>query len=106
MTKHDDSFYLEGIHEHIDAIKNYLPKSKEAFLADEMLQDAVLLRLLAIGEEVTHISDTFLDKYPELPWHKIIGLRNRIVHGYFEVDQDIIWQALNDGSLEELRKVL
>lgn len=49
MTKHDDTFYLEGIKEHVAAIKGYLPSSKEAFLADIKTQDAVLMRLLALG---------------------------------------------------------
>jgi len=106
MTKHDDSFYLEGIQEHITAIKSYLPKSKVDFLADEMLQDAILMRLLAIGEEATRLSDTFVDENHDVQWHKIIGLRNRIVHGYFEVDKDIIWQALTDGSFEELSDIV
>jgi uncharacterized protein with HEPN domain len=102
----EDAFYLEGIQEHIAAIKSYLPKSKEAFLADEMVQDAVLMRLLAIGEEISHLSDILLEKHPELQWHKISGLRNRIAHGYFEVDKDVIWQLLTDGSLDELSTVV
>lgn len=106
MTKHDDSFYLEGIAEHISAIHNYLPDTKDAFMGDIMLQDAILMRLLAVGEEGTNLSDDFLGKYPTLEWHKIIGLRNRIAHGYFEVDKDTIWQILTDGSLEKLQEVI
>ena len=104
MTKHDDSFYFEGIKEHVVAIKKYLPDSKEAFLKNDLVQDAVLMRLLAIGEELTHVSDKFFDEHPEFQWHKIIGLRNRIAHGYFELDKDVIWEALTDGSLDELEK--
>ena len=106
MTKHDDSFYLEGIKEHIDAIKGYLPRSKEAFMADKKTQDAVLMRLLAIGEEISHLSEKFSEKHTELHWYKIVGLRNRIAHGYFEVDEDLIWDTLTDGSLDELNKLL
>lgn len=102
MTKHDDSFYIEGIREHLAAIKSYLPKSKEAFMADEKTQDAVLMRLLALGEEISHLSDAFSEQHPDLHWYKIVGLRNRIAHGYFEVDKDLIWDTLTDGSLNEL----
>jgi uncharacterized protein with HEPN domain len=102
MTKHDDSFYLEGIKEHVIAIKLYLPDSKEVFLADEKTQDAVLMRLLALGEEIGHLSSSFSEHHPEVHWYKIVGLRNRIAHGYFEVDQDVIWNVLTDGSLDEL----
>jgi len=102
MTKHDDLFYLEGIQEHLDAIKSYLPGSREAFLADTKTQDAVLMRLLAIGEELTNLSDSFFESESQYSWHKIVGLRNRIAYGYFEVDKDVIWETLTDGSLEEL----
>lgn len=81
MTRHDDLFYLEGIQEHLAAIKRYLLDSKELFLADEKTQDAVLMRLLALGEEIAHLSEAFTEKHPELQWYKVVGLRNRTAHG-------------------------
>ena len=102
MTKHDDSFYLEGIAEHILAIRSYLPESKQAFMDDSLIQDAVLMRVMALGEEISHLSEDFMSKYPGQNWHKIVGLRNRIAHGYFEVDQEVIWDTLTGGSLDEL----
>ena len=106
MTKNDETFYLEGIKEHIAAIKNYLPKTKAAFLEDEKTQDAVLMRLLALGEEISHLSDVFQEKHPELDWFKIVGLRNQIAHGYFEVDPEIIWDTVSGSSLDDLTKSL
>jgi len=106
MTKHDDSFYLEGIKEHLDAIKSYLPDSKEAFMKNQQAQDAILMRLLALGEEIAHLSDVFSEKHPGLHWYKIVGLRNRIAHGYFEIDKDLIWDTLTDNSLDELRNIV
>jgi uncharacterized protein with HEPN domain len=106
MTKHDEAFYLEGIKEHSAAIKNYLPKTKAAFLKDEKTQDAVLMRLLALGEEISHLSDDFQEKHPELDWFKIVGLRNRIAHGYFEIDAEVVWETVTGNSLDELTKSL
>lgn len=106
MTKHDDTFYLEGIKEHLEAVRSYLPKSKEAFLADARTQDAILMRLLAIGEELSHLSDKFAKEHPDIQWYKIVGLRNRIAHGYFEIDQDLIWDTLTNGSLDELEDLI
>lgn len=106
MTKHDDKFYLEGIKEHLEAIKQYLPNSKEAFLADDKTQDAILMRLMALGEEIAHLSPEFSEKHPNLHWYKIVGLRNRIAHGYFEVDPDIIWDTLTSGPLDELTQIV
>jgi uncharacterized protein with HEPN domain len=106
MTKHDDSFYLEGIKEHLDAIKSYLPDSKKAFMANQQVQDAILMRLLALGEEIAHLSPEFSERCPDLHWYKIVGLRNRIAHGYFEIDKDVIWDTLIDGSLDELSSIV
>lgn len=106
MTKHDDAFYLEGIKEHLKAIKDYLPASMEAFLADDKTQDAVLMRLMAMGEEIAHLSPGFSDKHPSLHWYKIVGLRNRIAHGYFEIDPEVIWDTLSGGSLDELDQLI
>jgi uncharacterized protein with HEPN domain len=75
-------------------------------MAGEKTQDAVLMRLLALGEEIAHLSDEFSEKHPELHWYKIIGLRNRIAHGYFEVDKDVIWDTLTDGSLDEFSTIV
>ena len=106
MTEHDDSFYLEGIKEHLNAIKSYLPNSKEAFMKDQQVQDAILMRLLALGEEIAHLSPEFSEQHPDLHWYKIVGLRNRIAHGYFEIDKDLIWDTLIDGSLDELHAIV
>lgn len=106
MTKHDDNFYLEGIKEHIIAIQSYLPESKETFLSDKKAQDAILMRLLALGEEIAHLSHDFTEQHPNLHWYKIVGLRNRIAHGYFEVDPDTVWETLRNGSLGELNDLV
>jgi uncharacterized protein with HEPN domain len=102
MKKQDDAFYLEGIHEHVSVIRSYIPASKDLFLADEKTQDAVLMRRLALGEDISHLSDDFKDNHPNLHWYKIVGLRNRIAHGYFEIDPELVWETLTDGSLGEL----
>lgn len=105
MTQHEDSFHLEGIKEHIAAIRQYLPASKQVFLADKKAQDAILMRLLAIGEEVGHLSKAFSQQHPDLQWYKIVGLRNRIAHGYFEIDPEVIWDTVTNGSLDELDRL-
>lgn len=102
----DDSFYIEGIKEHLETLKSYIPKSKNEYLNQPIVQDAVLMRLVVIGEEIGRLSDTFKNRHPDIQWYKITGLRNRVAHGYFEVDQDIIWETLTDGSLKELESIL
>ena len=106
MSHHDELFYIEGIKEHIAAIKGYLPADKQDYLADQMVQDAVLMRLLALGEEINNLSDEFKDAHPDLPWYKIVGLRNRLAHDYFVVDTDVVWDIVAGGALDELARVI
>lgn len=106
MTTRDQSFYIEVILEHIAAIKSYTPSSKEELLHDEKTFDAILMRLIAIGEELASVRHILEEKGPNQEWHKIIGLRNRIAHGYWEVDKDVIWELLTDGSLDQLKNTL
>lgn len=97
MSKHDDLFNIEGIKEHILAIRSYLPADKAAYLADTKAQDAILMRLLELGEEISKLSENFKREHPALPWYKIAGLRNRLAHDYFVVDKDVIWDVVANG---------
>lgn len=106
MSAHDSDFYKEVILEHVTAIQSYKPSTKEEFINDGRTYDAILMRLIAIGEELLTVKDLLEKKNPNLEWHKIIGLRNRIAHGYWELDKDTIWELLNDGSLEQLKNSL
>ena len=67
---------------------------KSAFLANALVQRAVTMCLINIGEEATKIMDryaAFAEAHPEVPWHRIRGMRNQIAHGYFDLDLDAIW---------------
>jgi len=68
---------------------------------DELLKDQIkcwaLVRLLEIvGEAAARVSDEFQSKYPNIPWSRIVGLRNRLIHGYDAVDMDILWKVLTE----------
>lgn len=69
---------------------------KAEFLADERTQQAVILNLVIIGEAATKLLQThadFLDNYPDVPWKSMKGMRNRIAHGYFEINLGIVWET-------------
>lgn len=71
--------------------------SKEQFLADKRTQQAVILNLILIGEEATKLlkdEDAFANQYPNVPWRSMKGMRNRIAHGYFEINLDTVWETL------------
>ena len=68
--------------------------TQDNFQSDEKTIDAVVRNLEIIGEAASRMPEDFTDQYLEIEWVKIIGLRNRIVHEYFGVDLEIIWQIL------------
>lgn len=69
-------------------------KQKQDLEKDIMLSSALLRQLEIVGEAASSISHDFRGRYPEIPWHKIIGMRNRLIHAYFDVDPEIVWSAV------------
>ena len=89
------NLYLQDIVEAADRIASYVEgMTRSAFEADQMRIDAVIRNLQIIGEAVKKIPDSIREKYPNIPWHNIAGLRNRVIHVYFNVDMDVVWDAL------------
>ena len=83
--------------------------SKDEFLADKRTQQAVIMSLIVIGESATKIMDQhakFADQHPEVPWRSMRGMRNRIAHGYFDINLDVVWDTVQTALpdlLERLR---
>jgi uncharacterized protein with HEPN domain len=78
--------------------------SKDDFLKDRRTQQAVVLNLITIGEAASRIvSDhkDFATAHPEIPWAQMRGMRNRMAHGYFDIDLSIVWDTVQ-SSLPEL----
>jgi uncharacterized protein with HEPN domain len=99
MSK-DDTVYLRHILDAIEQVQEYLKGvSIERFLQRRLLQDGVVRRLEIIGEASRNLSDELRQRYPEVPWRQIIGLRNRITHAYFDVDLHIVWEIAQDDLL-------
>ena len=61
---------------------------------DKMLSFAVVRALEIFGEAAAHISKSFQLKHPKIEWKAIVGMRNRLIHAYFDIDFDIVWEAL------------
>jgi uncharacterized protein with HEPN domain len=71
--------------------------SKEDFLRDKRTQQAVVLSLIVLGEAATKVMDRYPDfanAQPQIPWRSMRGMRNRIAHGYFDIDLDVVWDTV------------
>jgi uncharacterized protein with HEPN domain len=77
--------------------------SEEIFLNDEVLPAAVLHHLTVIGEAINRLSPELRERHPEVPWQQIVAVRHRIVHAYFDLDWQILWNAAMD-DIPQLRK--
>lgn len=99
--------YLGHIVEAIDRIHRYVEDLTEAgFLADEKTQDAVVRNFEVLGEASRNIEKhhpTFAQAHAEVPWDLIYTMRNRVAHGYFKVDYELVWKTIYT-DLPELRR--
>ena len=94
MSRNYD-LYLEDIVAAADRIASYVEGvTRSKFEADQMRIDAVIRNLGIIGEATKQIPDVIREKAPSIAWHNIAGLRNKVIHVYFNVDMDIIWDAV------------
>jgi uncharacterized protein with HEPN domain len=89
----DPTERLRDILEAIAAIERHSDCEKRAFERDELLQTWFVRHLQIIGEAAKGIPEEIRTLAPEIPWHQIAGMRNVLVHGYFEIDTDLVWDA-------------
>jgi uncharacterized protein with HEPN domain len=85
---------LLNILEAIEKIEQRTGSDRAVFEHDEMLQVWVVHYLQIIGEAVMRLSEQIRAQYPVVPWGNIIGMRHILVHGYFDVDREIVWKAV------------
>ena len=90
----DDVARLQDILDAIEKIEKFTHEGRDAFNADERTQVWVVYHLEILGEAANNISAEILQAHPEIPWSKIIGMRNVLAHQYFGIDLDIVWQVI------------
>jgi uncharacterized protein with HEPN domain len=99
MSK-DWNILLRHILESIGAIQEYLAGMGEAeYLSNMEKQDSAERRLQVIGEAVVQLPGELKEAHPEIPWAKIAGLRNRLVHEYFDIDHKLVWNIFEVALL-------
>lgn len=93
--------FVEDILESVDKIERYVKGiSYDNFVENEMIIDAVIRNLEVIGEASKNIPENIREQYTTIPWRRIIGLRNIMIHGYFGIDLSIIWEIITKNLPE------
>jgi uncharacterized protein with HEPN domain len=87
----NDRVYLEHIRDALNDLASYSSAGREAFFAERMRQDATLRKLEVIGQAVKNLSNETKSRQPEIPWRRIAGMRDKVIHGYFGVNLEIVW---------------
>lgn len=99
---------------HLDYVQHMLDASRQAlnyvegltkdeFLQDSRTQDAVILKILVMGEAAAQLiaeCPEFVEQHPEIEWKMMKGMRNRMAHGYFDINLDIVWTTVH-GKVRE-----
>lgn len=98
MTLHRTADYLDHMLEAAQQACLYVEGLEKAdFLDDKRTQQAVILNLLILGEAVTKLlnqDEPFAARYPQVPWRSMKGMRNRLAHGYFDINLDVVWDTV------------
>jgi uncharacterized protein with HEPN domain len=106
----DPLLLLEDIEKSCDKVVRYTEgRTKDQVFDDEIRAEATLLNLHVIGEAVKKLPDDLRERYPDVAWREIAGLRDFIAHAYFALDPDILWDAVeNDvpALLDVVRRII
>jgi uncharacterized protein with HEPN domain len=93
--------FFEDAIDAINKIESYIRDlDYESFSQNNMVIDAVVRNLEIIGEAIKNIPDNIIDKYPDIPWKRMIGLRNIVIHAYFGIDLENIWKIITENIPE------
>ena len=94
MSRHDAVVYLKHILDAVQRIEVYTADGSTAFLASPLIQDAVVRNLEVVGEAVKQLPSDVRDWAPDIPWRRIAGMRDVLIHEYFGVDLEVVWRVV------------
>lgn len=96
--------FINHILENIKDIESFSKGlSKDKFIKNKLRQNAIIRGIEIIGEAVKNLSSDFTAKYPNIEWNKIAGARDKIIHHYFGIDLDLVWESV-ENKIPKLKK--
>ena len=95
--------YLQHIIDAIQKIESYVSVGKDVFLSTSHWQDATIRQLEIVGEATKQLPEDFRSKYPNIPWKRIAGLRDVLIHNYLGTDITTVWE-ITQKNIPELKK--
>ena len=97
MKNKEPIFFLQDIQNSLTKIFKYTTNiDYQEFVSNDMIKDAVERNFEIIGEAVKNLSEDFRNKYPNIPFKQIAGMRDKLIHDYFGVDYEIVWKTIKD----------
>lgn len=109
----ENNIFLKHILENIVLIEQNISEADfNNFIKNKTIQDAIVREIEIIGEATKNVSENLKNKHPEIPWRKISGMRDKIVHEYFDIDLEVIWKTVQNDlpifkkQIEDLLKEL
>ena len=110
MTRHDDKVRLQHMLENAREARVMIEGKERSDLRRERMMELALIRLIeVIGEAAARVSSEGQAKYSSIPWPQVVGMRNRLIHGYDRVDFDVLWDTIEDDLpplIAEIEKIL
>ena len=95
MSNHDETVYIKHMLDAMDQIEEYCTNvTEQEFAQNRLLQDGVVRQLEIIDEAAKRISEPYRQQYPNVPWTKMSGMRDKLIQDYEEVDYELVWQTL------------
>ena len=92
-----------------ELIEHMNNRNRDEIFSDKMFAKAVLYSILVIGEAASGLSDEFKEKHRNVDWRRIVGMRNRLIHGYFDINLEIVWDTVTihiPELIQQLEKIL
>lgn len=106
MSERAWAFYLSDMIAAAEKVLSYTHGFDQSrFVASGLNYDATLRNLELIGEAASHVPASIRDRHPEVPWRQLVATRNRLIHGYLGVDNDILWSIIEQDVPALLRQL-